>query len=77
MYNGVDIKKSYVMELLPREFIQAISHTIGQIRADNAEDNLSSEDSEDETEEIVSAGNFCVVCLAPRKQPGSSCHVGM
>ena len=67
-----DVRRSRCKEKLrdgaftPWEFIQAISHTIGQISADNAEDNLSSNDSEDENEEIVFARNVCVVCLSPR-----------
>ena len=48
------------------EIYSTISHTIFQISADNADDTLSSNDSEDESEEIISAGNVCVVCLSPR-----------
>ena len=51
------------------EFIQAISHTVGNINAGIITDTiLLSSDSEDESEEIVLSGNSCVVCLSIRTE---------
>ena len=73
--NKNDIQRSTCKERLrdgtytPWEFLRAISHTVGHIKADITED--SEEESEesnntDESEKVIQSRNICVVCLSVR-----------
>ena len=71
----IDIQLSTCKERLrdgtytPWEFLRAISHTLGHIKADITEDSVEeSEESNnsDESEEIIQSRNICVVCLSVR-----------
>ena len=69
MYIGTDVKKSYEMEIqLHGNIFKAISHTIGRISSENAQDTLPFNDPQDESEEVITVINSCVVASQHAQQ---------
>ena len=54
-------------DFTPMEYVQTISHTIGNIAIDDSYHSSDSEFSDDESpNQVLNQANSCVVCLSPR-----------